>query len=104
MKRAAFKMYLKQGCKEEYRKRHRELWPEVADLLREAGIRDYSIFLDERTHVLYAVQSLEGDAGSQELGQHPVIRKWWNYMADIMEVNPDKSPVSEPLEEIFYLP
>ena len=103
MKRMAFKMYLKQGCKEEYRKRHRELWPEVADLLREAGIRDYSIFLDERTHVLYAVQSLEGDVGSQELGRHAIIRKWWDHMADIMEVNPDNSPVTEPLEEMFYL-
>lgn len=103
MKRVAFKMYLKEGEKEEYRKRHNQIWPEVAELIREAGISDYSIFLDEKTHALFAVQSLSSDEGSQSLGHQDIIQKWWDYMADIMEVNPDNSPVSEDLEELFYL-
>ena len=99
----AFKMYLKKGYKEEYRRRHRALWPEVAGLLKKAGISSYSIFLDEETHVLFAVQTLSHEEGSQSLGHEEIIRKWWDYMADIMEVNPDNSPVSEPLEEMFYM-
>ena len=103
MQRLAFKMYLKQGQKEEYKKRHNEIWPELKQLLKEAGIGDYSIFLDEETHTLFAIQKVEGDAGSQDLASHPIVQKWWDYMADIMEVNPDNSPVSIPLQEVFYL-
>ena len=103
MKRVAFKMYLKEGYKEEYRKRHNELWPEVADLLKKAGISDYSIFLDEQSYVLFAVQTVSNAEGSQSLGHQGIIQKWWDYMADIMEVNPDNSPVSEELEAMFYL-
>ena len=103
MKRVAFKMYLKEGCKEEYRKRHKELWPEVAGLLKEAGISDYSIFLDEGTSTLFAVQTITSDEGSQSLGHQDIIQKWWDFMSDIMEVNHDNSPVSEELEEVFYL-
>jgi len=103
MKRVAFKMYLKEGYKEEYRKRHNEIWPEVEDLLKKAGISDYSIFLDERTHVLFAVQSISNEEGSQSMGHQEIIQKWWDYMSDIMEVNPDNSPVSEELEALFYL-
>ncbi len=103
MKRVAFKMHLKEGQKEEYRRRHSEIWPEVAELLKRAGVSDYSIFLDERTHTLFAVQTLSSDEGSQSLRHQEIIQKWWDYMADIMEVKPDNSPVSEELEEMFYL-
>lgn len=103
MKRVAFKMYLKEGKKEEYRRRHNQLWPEVAELLKLAGVSDYSIFLDEQSHALFAVQTLSSDEGSQSLGHQEIIQKWWDYMADIMEVNPDNSPVSEELEEMFHL-
>ncbi len=103
MKRVAFKMYLKEGFKEEYRKRHNELWPEVADLLKKAGVSNYSIFLDEGTNTLFAVQTITSDEGSQSLGHQDIIQKWWDFMSDIMEVNPDNSPVSEELEEVFYL-
>ena len=104
MGRVAFKMKLNPGCVEEYRKRHDALWPELKELLKEQGISDYSIFFDEETHTLFAVQSVSGDGGSQDLGQNPVVQKWWAYMADIMATNPDNSPVSIPLTEVFYLP
>jgi len=103
MKRIAFKMYLKEGQKEEYIRRHIEIWPEVAELLKEAGVSDYSIFLDEQTHTLFAVQTIARAKGSQSLGQQEIIQKWWDHMADIMEVNPDNSPLTEELEEVFYL-
>ncbi|WP_319477746.1 L-rhamnose mutarotase [Marispirochaeta aestuarii] len=100
----AFKMKLKPGKKEEYRRRHKELWPELAALLKENGVYDYYIFLDEETNILFAVQKVREGGGSQSLGDMPVVRKWWHYMAELMEVNPDESPVSVPLEEMFHLP
>ncbi len=103
MNRVAFKMRLKPGFEDEYRKRHDALWPELKDLLKEQGVSDYSIFLDEETNILFAIQKVEGDQGSQDLGTNPVVKKWWHHMADIMEVNDDESPVTIPLREVFYL-
>jgi L-rhamnose mutarotase len=99
----AFKMQLKPGQVSEYRKRHQEIWPELRQLLKEAGISDYSIFFDPETHTLFAFQKLSGEGGSQDLGQSEIVQKWWAYMADIMETNEDLSPVSKALEEVFYL-
>jgi L-rhamnose mutarotase len=103
MDRFAFKMKLKPGFKEEYKKRHDEIWPELEKLIRETGVSDYSIFLDEETNILFAVQKQSGDSSSQDLGTNPLVQKWWAYMADIMETNPDNSPVTIPLEEVFYM-
>ncbi len=103
MKRLAFKMKLNPGMKEEYKKRHAAIWPELKKLLHDSGVRDYSIFLDEETNTLFAVQKVEGEGGSQDLGQTEIVQKWWAYMADIMETNSDNSPVSIPLEEVFYM-
>ncbi len=103
MKRMAFKMHLNPGQKDEYKKRHNEIWPELKKLLKESGVSEYSIFLDEETNTLFAFQKVSGDGGSQDLGQTEMVKKWWKFMADIMETNPDNSPVSVPLEEVFYL-
>lgn len=103
MGRIAFKMKLKPGCAEEYQKRHDELWPELKKLLKKSGVSDYSIFLDTETNTLFAVQFQAGMASSQDLGANPVVQKWWKFMADIMETNPDNSPFSIPLKEVFYL-
>jgi len=101
--RMAFKMKLRPGCKDEYIKRHQAIWPALAELLKANGVNDYSIFLDEASNTLFAVQKVSGDAGSQELGSHEVVQTWWKYMSDIMETNADNSPVTVRLEEVFYL-
>lgn len=103
MKKIAFKMKLKPGYKEEYKKRHDQIWPELKELLKKSGVSDYSIFFDEETNILFAVQKVEGDSSSQDLGLNPIVQKWWKYMADIMETNPDFSPVSIPLEIVFHM-
>ena len=103
VKRNAFKMKLKPGFEAEYKRRHDEIWPELAALLSESGLSDYSIFLDEETLTLFAVQKVHDNARDAELPQHPVVKKWWAYMADIMETNPDHSPVTVPLKEVFHL-
>lgn len=99
----AFKMKLKPGFEKEYQRRHDEIWPELSKLLTESGISDYSIFLDEETHILFAVQKVEGNRGSQDLGKNPLVKKWWAYMADLMDTNPDNSPVTKPLQKVFHL-
>lgn len=103
MERMAFKMHLNEGQKEEYKKRHAEIWPELKLLLKESGISEYSIFLDEETNTLFAFQKVSGEGGSQDLGKTEIVQKWWKYMADIMKTNPDNSPVSVELEEVFYM-
>jgi L-rhamnose mutarotase len=103
MKKSAFTMKLKAGCKKEYIRRHDAIWPELKSLLAESGVRDYTIFLDEKSLTLFAVQRQEGASSSQDLGSNPIVRKWWAYMADIMETNPDFSPVMIPLETVFHM-
>lgn len=102
MLRFAFKMKLKPGYAAEYQKRHQAIWPELVQLLKEAGVSDYSIFLDEETNTLFAVQKQAGQS-SQDLGTNPIVQKWWAYMADIMDTNPDNSPVAIPLQEVFHV-
>ena len=104
MKRIGFKMQLNKGAEVEYKKRHDELWPELKELLKSTGICEYSIFLDETTNSLFGVLKIDGTILLDNLPQHPVMQKWWLYMKDIMESNPDNSPVSIPLKEVFYLP
>ncbi len=103
MIRKAFKMYLNEGQKAAYKKRHDEIWPELRKLLKDAGISEYSIFLDEETNTLFAFHKVSGTSGSQDLGQEETQQKWWAFMSDIMKTNPDKSPVCIPLEEVFYM-
>ena len=99
----AFRMQLKPGMAAEYRRRHDEIWPELADALRDAGIYDYSIFLDPTTLHLFAVLKLCPDHRREELPQQPVMRRWWSYMADLMETNADQRPREWPLELMFHL-
>ncbi|MFD1316397.1 L-rhamnose mutarotase [Namhaeicola litoreus] len=103
MKRLAFKMKLNENQKENYIKRHDEIWPELKNLLKEEGISEYAIFLDEETNTLFAFQKVSGQGSSQDLSSNPIVQKWWNYMADIMQTNPDNSPITTRLEEVFYL-
>jgi len=103
MKRVAFKMKLHRGQEAEYKRRHDELWPELKQLLKQAGIEDYSIFLDEKTNDLFGILKMVDVAQLDELPKHPVMKKWWDYMKDIMDTNEDNSPVSIRLKEVFYL-
>lgn len=104
MKRFAFKMYLKPGFEAEYERRHAQLWPELKQKISESGVRNYSIFWDKDTNILFGYQEVDGNANSQDVeAADEITLRWWDFMADIMEVNPDNSPVTEPLKEVFHL-
>ena len=96
-------MFLKPGFEDEYQRRHAAIWPELKALLQGTGVKNYSIWWDKDTNILFAYQEVEGEEGSQDLGANPIVQKWWDYMADLMDVNPDNSPVSVPLEQVFHL-
>ena len=99
----AFRMKLHPGMKDEYRKRHDEIFPELLALLKEAGVSDYSIHLDAETDILFGVLWRRADHTMDDLPHHPVMKRWWAHMADIMETKPDDEPVAMPLETVFHM-
>ena len=103
MVRRAFKMKLFEGMAEEYERRHNALWPEMKDMIHEYGGSNYSIFLDKETNVLYGYIELEDREKWDESANTEICRKWWHFMADIMETNPDESPVAKDLDAVFHL-
>ena len=103
MRRNAFTMKLKPGFEAEYKKRHDAVFPELLELLQSNGVRDYSIFLDEKSHTLFAYQILEDHFDESRILESPIVWKWWAYMADIMETNTDFSPISGSLIEVFHV-
>lgn len=104
MQTIAFKMQLLPGFEEEYKKRHDDIWPELKALLKAAGIHDYYIFHDSSTNALFAVFNTDNLKALDELPQQAVMQKWWKHMADIMDTNPDASPVVVPLDNVFFMP
>ena len=104
MEKYAFKMQLLAGFRAEYIKRHDEIWPELVTLLKEAGVSDYSIHLDAETDMLFGVLWRSDGHGMDDLPSHPVMKKWWAHMADIMETQPDNAPIAVPLETVFHMP
>jgi L-rhamnose mutarotase len=102
--RHVFKMKLNPGMEAEYRKRHDEIWPDLVDLLHEAGISDYTIHLDPETNLLIGVLTRKKTHGMTELPSHPVMQRWWVHMADVMQTNPDNSPWAVDLKPVFHMP
>jgi L-rhamnose mutarotase len=101
MQEIAFTMKLKKGFEQEYQKRHDEIWEELSLALHEAGVRDYAIYLDQNSGTLFAVQRRIDAHTIDNLPDLPIMKKWWAFMADIMETNPDNSPIVTPLSCVF---
>jgi L-rhamnose mutarotase len=103
MEKIAFVMKLKPGNEAEYEKRHDEIWPELVETLKQAGVSDYSIFLEKSSCKLFAVLQRSEDHSMEQLPLDPVVKKWWAFMADIMETSADNKPLEEPLVKVFHL-
>ena len=99
----AFRMQLNPGMRDEYVRRHDEIWPDLVALLREAGVSDYSIHFDQETNSLFGVLSCRDGHTMNDLPNHPVMPKWGAHMADIMQTRPDNEPVAVPLETVFHM-
>lgn len=103
MIRKGFQMFLYPGMAKEYEKRHNELWDEMIAMIHQYGGRNYSIYLNEETNVLYGYLEVEDEALWAQSADTEINRKWWDYMADIMETNEDNSPVCVDLTPVFHL-
>ncbi|WP_116126872.1 L-rhamnose mutarotase [Lewinella sp. IMCC34183] len=104
MIRKAFKMKVFPAHVAAYTDRHNPIWPELAEVLQAHGAHNYSIFLDEETHTLFGYVEIESEERWNAVAKTKVCRKWWEYMRQLMETNPDGSPVSTDLQEVFHLP
>jgi len=98
-----FKMKLYPGMEAEYERRHNLLWPEMKESIHRHGGKNYSIFLDPETLVLFGTIEIESEEEWAKQADEPVNRKWWDFMADIMDTNPDNSPVCKDLHPVFHL-
>ena len=103
MTRVAFVMSVKKGMQDEYKRRHDALWPEMKKVLKEHGVHNYSIFFHPMTNQLFAYLEVDDVMKWKAIASTDVCRRWWLYMKEIMPANPDNSPVSEPLVEVFHL-
>lgn len=101
--RKAFVMNVYPEKIEEYRKRHNPIWRELEETLRDHGVCNYSIFLNEQTHELFGYVELESEKLWNDIAKTAICQKWWSFMEELMETNIDKSPVSKELKEIFHL-
>ena len=96
-------MQLNRGAEVEYRQRHSPIWKDLEDLLRTHGVHNYSIALYPETGQLFAYSEIEDEVRWNAIAQTPTCRRWWDYMADLMEVNADRSPRAIELQEMFHL-
>jgi len=100
--RKAFLMTLRPGCRDEYEKRHKLIWPELQSVLKDHGVRNYSIFFDRRSDRLFAYAEIESEQSWQQIAETEICRRWWAHMKDLMLTNPDNSPVTVGLDEVFH--
>jgi L-rhamnose mutarotase len=103
MNRKCFVMQLNGGAEEEYRRRHNPIWKELEDVLRSHGVHNYSIALHPGTNQLFAYAEIEDEGRWQAIAETPACRRWWDHMANLMEVNADHSPRVIELRELFHL-
>lgn len=102
--RYAFRMQLAPGQAAEYEKRHDEIWPELVLLLKDSGISDYSIYLDQETGALFGILTRSDDHTMDNLSDDPVMKRWWAHMADIMDTHPSNEPIAVELKHMFHMP
>jgi L-rhamnose mutarotase len=103
MLRKAFVMSVNAGSETEYERRHRPIWPELEAVLKRHGVQNYSIFLHPETRQLFGYVEIEDEARWNAIASTPECQRWWKHMSDVMPGNPDHSPVSTALREVFHL-
>lgn len=103
MIRKAFVMQVNPDAHQEYQQRHNPIWPELETVLKEHGAHHYTIYLDKQRHLLFATVEIESEERWAAVANAEICQRWWQYMSDVMPANPDNSPVSSELSEVFYL-
>jgi L-rhamnose mutarotase len=105
MERFTWKAKLLPGKKEEYIKRHDEIWPEMTELLNNAGIHNYTIWRAGDELFGYYEAEKGVDFASKVQAESPVVDKWNEYMKDVMVIEKDPATGTHyKLEQVFYHP
>lgn len=102
--RIAFRMNLYDGFADEYEKRHDEIFPELAQALKDAGVSDYTIWHDPLSNHLFGILTRTDDHTMDALPDTEIVKRWWAHMADVMETDENNVPTQIPLKQVFYLP
>lgn len=103
MQRVAFIINLKPGHEEEYKRRHDEIWPEMTEALRNAGMRNYSIFLAGAQLFAY-LETEDFDRMVRTISADPVNARWQEYMQDLISVDTDPDTgFARLLPEMFHI-
>jgi len=103
MIRKAFVMSVNAGQEQEYEQRHRPIWPELEQTLKSHGVHNYSIFIHPRTRQLFGYVEIEDESRWNAIAKTAICKKWWAHMKEIMPSNPDNSPASLELREVFHI-
>jgi L-rhamnose mutarotase len=103
MIRKAFVMRINVDAEEEYARRHQPIWPAMQEVLKNHGVHNYSIFLHKETRQLFAYAEIESEEQWSAISATPACRQWWHHMADLMPHNPDGSPITTTVTEVFHL-
>ena len=103
MIRKAFVMSVNPDAHDEYERRHQPIWEELKAVLKNHGVSNYSIFLDDETSQLFGYAEVESEEQWADIANTDECKRWWNYMKVVMPTNPDSSPVSRDLREVFHL-
>src|SRR6187551_1303760 len=101
--RKAFVMSVNAGNELEYERRHRPIWNELEETLRAHGVHNYSIYLHPQTRQLFGYVEIEDEARWNAIASTDVCKRWWKHMGDVMPSNPDNSPTSVELKEVFHI-
>ena len=103
MIRKAFRMHVNADAHAEYERRHRPIWEELETTLKDHGVASYSIFLERESSQLFAYAEIESEERWAAIAETDVCKRWWAHMKDMMPTNPDNSPISADLREVFHI-
>ncbi|GAB1487858.1 L-rhamnose mutarotase [Opitutaceae bacterium] len=103
MTRKAFVMHVNAGREQAYAVRHNLIFANLEAVLKSHGVHNASIFLAPPTWTLFAYVEVEDEARWAAIAQTEECKRWWAFMKDVMPTNPDNSPVSKELREVFHL-
>ena len=103
MIRKAFVMQVNPDAHKEYAHRHNPIWPELEAVLKDHGAHRYAIYLDRERSLLFATVEIDSEERWNAVASTDVCQRWWKHMRDVMPSNPDNSPVSTEIREVFHM-
>ena len=96
--RVCFTLRVREECIEQYRERHRDIWPEMRDALERSGRSNYSLFLADNGTLIGYYETASIDESAAFLSSQTVVARWNEFMAPLF-----LSPVPERVPEVFRL-